>query len=70
MIRRKKAIISKENLENLYEDLINDAGMIGIVPSASLEEFVNTINPDNKEEIDYDTYRFNMNLIYWEKPDY
>lgn len=67
--KEKSAHITKEDLENLYEDLIKDEGIIGMIPACTSKEFAETVNPDSLEKLDWDTYRYNLNLVYWEKPD-
>lgn len=40
-----------------------------MIPDCSENEFLKIINPDDLETLDYSTYRYKLNLVYWCKPD-
>ncbi|EGR31825.1 leucine rich repeat protein, partial [Ichthyophthirius multifiliis] len=74
----KKGVISIEKLNEIYDHLIEDQLFIGKVPSCSKEDFFILIQGDNYQQqnenqpqtIQWDDFKFNLNKIFWIKPDY
>jgi len=71
--KEKKGNLKYADAQNLYKDLVDDKGCIGMIPHVSLEEFYEKLklsNTNPKENaIHWNDFRIRINDLKWGKAD-
>lgn len=62
----KKGIIGLPELENVYNDLLQDKALLGKVPSMELKRFIEIMRgEENSETVSWNQFNFNLNHVFF-----
>jgi len=67
----KKSVVNFKHMENLYKDLIEDKGYIGLMPYLPVEKFIEILGVDEtqKPTIKWEEFRSKLDAMVWVKTD-